>query len=52
MKVDFTKEILVCPYCGEALYLTLNEYFCADCRKSFCTVTGNEIQKKKNYCRR
>lgn len=42
-QVDLTKEITICPYCGEVLYFHQREFFCADCKKSFGSATGMEI---------
>lgn len=42
-QVDLTKEVTVCPYCGDVLYYNQNEFYCAVCRKSFGSATGYEI---------
>lgn len=47
MYVDLTKEITVCPYCGEVLFLAQDEYYCADRQKAFYTITGREKEEKK-----
>lgn len=48
MKMDLEKE--ECPYCGEIMYLNFyaSEYFCADCRKSFARITGEELDRNGN----
>lgn len=51
MKMDLTKDNnLECPYCGEIMYLLNNSIcFCADCRKKFFTITGDELDKDGNF---
>ena len=50
---DKENDMILCPYCNEALYFQRNGVlFCPDCKKHFSSLTYHELDKDSNFMRR